>query len=838
MTKEEKLAKKAEKKAAKLAKKTEKKSAKKERKAAWKQDKKNNRALKKEKYKNAPGFVRFWNLYLRKILITLVVLVIVVVGAIKGVTAFINSDLFNGMVLNYYYAHKDDPVNDKEKIYEQSPLDKEGGALVDSMEHYGADDTWTICVYMIGSNLEDLGEDDLSSLTEYLTSDEASEVSNARYENQYALVDAYTEALEAKGLDYPEYLYEPNKPVASSTVVTDDVVVATREGCASADLNEIMSDVWSDNITFVIETGGAKRWSNSIINPNKTQRFTYKSGVFSEVESMPLQNMCDTDTLADFLKFCKKNYPADHTMVIFWDHGSGAFGYGSDDIFGSSFSMSDIRDAFAKTYGTNPKEAPIELIGFDACLMSSLEAIHTLSDYTKYMAVSEEVEPGDGWDYGEWIKYLSDDPSLNGAQVARYIADSYMDYYVTENINVSNIAGENAVCFSVIDVQKAEETYEAYAELAKAELADSAEDISNLSTIGSAASRSTRFSGDYYDIFNTIDLGNFMDNLNESYPEETTKVKNLLSEAVLYHRENSYLEGCDGISVYFPTEMGSFYGVIYMLKYLDGVDVDDNIKALYFYKASGCLSEEYDALLEEEGLPAAETLDVSLFKDYEYINPGIQDGYYDVTISEELKNLIQDCFMEVAYYDTDSYKLRYYGTDALADFSDENTLMSSFEGVWPALDGEFLSIELVSNSDFAATFRSKVKLNGDPAYLMISYNYDTEEYAINGAYTITDFAAENAAGKKISVLKVGDKITPIYKVQDLMTNEESEVDGKTVKFGAMSKIEDSKLDSGKYLTSIVISDIRGDEYYSKVVENTVSQGHVTGLRIATEFVGD
>ena len=43
------------------------------------------------------------------------------------------------------------------------PLDEEGAKRIDALGSVDADDTWTICVYMVGSNLEDSGENDLSA---------------------------------------------------------------------------------------------------------------------------------------------------------------------------------------------------------------------------------------------------------------------------------------------------------------------------------------------------------------------------------------------------------------------------------------------------------------------------------------------------------------------------------------------------------------------------------------------------------------------------------------------------------------------------------------------------
>ena len=95
-----------------------------------------------------------------------------------------------------------------------------------------------------------------------------------------------------------------------------------------------------DNVQVVIETGGASMWQNEMISADYIQRYLYNSDDLYLVDEQPLADMGDPATLADFLSFCEENYPADHTAVIFWNHGGGS-------VAGVSFD--ELYDAF-KTY--------------------------------------------------------------------------------------------------------------------------------------------------------------------------------------------------------------------------------------------------------------------------------------------------------------------------------------------------------------------------------------------------------------------------------------------------------------------------------------------------------
>lgn len=55
----------------------------------------------------------------------------------------------------------------------------------------------------------------------------------------------------------------------------------------------------------------------------------------------------------------------------------------------------EIQKAFLTA--ANGTGATFELIGFDACLMSSIEIASRLQGVARYMVASEEIEPEWGW---------------------------------------------------------------------------------------------------------------------------------------------------------------------------------------------------------------------------------------------------------------------------------------------------------------------------------------------------------------------------------------------------------------------------------------------------------
>ena len=797
----------------------------------WREAKKRHKNAKKEYYRDAPLLVRMWKFWVKNVIIALLLVAL-------AFFAFFRTGMYT-RALNYYIERaKDNPVS-KETIYMMSPPDDEGAARIDSMAPFGENDTWTVAIYMVGSNLEDNGENDLSYLTRVMT-EPVKEKNSENDRNEYReSLDTFVGELESKGLTMPEYLYKPVKPVASSTTVTEDVIVSRVTGAASADISEITSGVWGDNITVVIQTGGATHWTNSMINPNKTQRFEYKNGVFSEVAELPLQDSCAPETLSDFMRFCDEEYPSDHRILILWDHGGGVRGFGRDSIFGSGFTLRELRRAFSNVYQPDFDEPAYDIIGFDACLMATAEVAHCLDGFGKYLVASEELESGFGWDYDAWLQEMSGDPTMNAAQVGRAITDSYVNSYMALNKNLGNVFGNMEVTMSVADMHGAAKTYDAYCELCAAQLKDAAGDLGVLADIGRKAGSVTRYGSSMYDRINSVDLGGYMDMLADTYPDESRKVRAQLCDAVLYHRQSEGLADSQGLAVYVPVETKKLNGLLDCISFVYDTGNNEYVKALYYYKIAGCLNLKmgrYTSILADR---EPMVLDTELFREIRYADPAIEEVGWSVSVDDALLNMIQDCTLELALYDEATGSLIYYGHGEFVEPDGEGSLVSSFEGKWIALDGVPLSTEIVSSSASTVSYRSRVRCDGEDYYLMFSYNRDSEEFRIAGLKKIEtgDDTVLMLNSRKTETAIAGKTLVPIYECHSLITGEDMEKCGKKIYITTNSAIESLPLPDGEYLSTIVITDPRGDSYYSAVVEQKLMSGRIVIQEINTDFYG-
>lgn len=810
----------------------------KEKRARWKAAKKAKKQEIREYYRYAPWPKKVWNLGLKQVLKVAFVLMLVL-----GVLAANMETIFSEIVVPILQAsimeQRNKPLTEEQKkqIYVLSPLDEEGAARIDALPKSNADETWTVSVYIVGADLEDDHENDLSYMTTVMTRDAAQDAADESRMKAMDQLSRYSTELADNGLEMPKFFYYPEVPVASSTVVTRDVHVSERVGMASADISEMTSGVWGDNIQVVIQTGGATHWTNDLINPNRTQRFLYKGGKFTEVADLPLQPASEPDTLAGFLRFCRDEYPADHNILVLWDHGGGPFGYGQDSIYGKMLSLKDVREALSSVYRPNSAKPAFDIIGFDACLMSCLEVTNALDGFASYYCVSEEATPGDGWDYGPWLQALTDDPTMSPAQVARKIVDSFTDYYVTQNINLPDL--ENNTTMSVIDAKKTAALYDAYAELCEAQLVDAVKDMGVLAEIGRCGARATRYGLDNANVFNTVDLGNYADYMIDSYPEQCAKIKDLIGEAVLYHRECGSLADSTGIAVYIPTEVNDVGGLLCYLDYVYDISDKDSVNALYFYKQAGCLNDEMKEYVATLTDFEPEVLDITPFTKFSKAEPAIDDKGFVIPVADKLRNLMSEYQLEVGKYDADARTITYYGREAVLSLDGEGGLASEFDGTWICLNGQPLYVEIVSSTPSATEYKAHITYDGDEAYLMISCSRDTGACTINSIRKVEQDNAVNSFASTRSRLQpeAGKTIIPLYQQTNYKTGETSYVEGKKITFTANTGVTRELLPEGYYLSTAVISDSRGDNYYSMVVGATVSGKSIGGWTLDENFIG-
>ncbi len=96
----------------------------------------------------------------------------------------------------------------------------------------------------------------------------------------------------------------------------------------------------------------------------------------------------------------------------------------SSKDFLDSRDLSDVLNSASSLIGRR-----IDVLGFDACLMSMIEVAYQVRDAASVMAASEDSEPGSGWPYRDILRALADRPAMTAAQLGKTIVERYVDAY-------------------------------------------------------------------------------------------------------------------------------------------------------------------------------------------------------------------------------------------------------------------------------------------------------------------------------------------------------------------------------------------------------------------------
>lgn len=213
-----------------------------------------------------------------------------------------------------------------------------------------------------------------------------------------------------------------------------------------------------------------------------TQRFYITKGGGYDKDS--IANLGETNTgdpkvLIDFLKWGITTYPAERYMAVLWNHGSG---WNEDEIYDKALKLSPEKDKLLPTskrvfrekkirktmFSTSLEEIlkqepsvrailyddeskdfldnaemknvlseaakftpnkRFDIIGFDACLMNTIEVDFQLKDTARIIVGSEETEPGAGWPYDKVLAAIAANPNMSPEEFATVIVDSYIKSY-------------------------------------------------------------------------------------------------------------------------------------------------------------------------------------------------------------------------------------------------------------------------------------------------------------------------------------------------------------------------------------------------------------------------
>jgi hypothetical protein len=159
----------------------------------------------------------------------------------------------------------------------------------------------------------------------------------------------------------------------------------------------------------------------------------------NHVEDLGEQDMGDPNTLRSFVDWAKDAAPADRYMLIINSHGNGPRSRSVESSItrGVGFDMSSGNSLLtpSELSGVLRGVGGVDVLGFDACLMGSVEVLAQLHGLTDYVIASELLFPGTSYDYATLLTDLVANPDMTPRELAIETVDSNRPQYAsTDNV--------------------------------------------------------------------------------------------------------------------------------------------------------------------------------------------------------------------------------------------------------------------------------------------------------------------------------------------------------------------------------------------------------------------
>ena len=638
----------------------------------------------------------------------------------------------------------------------------------------------------------------------------------------------------------------------------------SKNSMATSDIVEMTKAKLSNKVNVILYTGGCTKWKNNIISSRTNQIYQVKDGsIKCLVSDDGDRTMTDPETLTRFIKWCKKNFPANRNELIFWDHGGGSvsgYGYDQKHARAGSMSLPKIKSA-VKNSGVT-----FDFIGFDACLMATAETALALSDSADYLLASEETEPGTGWYYTNWLTDLSSNTSLPTTELGKKIIDDFVD------VSARQARGQSTT-LSLVDLSELKETFpESFSDFADGlnDLLDS----KNYTTIATARKKTREFARSSK--INQYDLVHLAKNLGT---DEGKQLSDTILSAVKYNRTSSDMTNSYGLAVYFPSQskytdtMAATYKALdlsssYSSSFRKIAAVQDAGQAVsggshglsdLFGSASGSSSggslfdmyggslfgsggssgdvmmEMLGALFSGRSLPAGESADYiedsgftesdladmlsgNLFN-ADNLSWKLESGKYTMQLSMPQWSLVDHLERNIFYDDGEGYID--LGLDNAYSISEDGTLTADADRYWISIDEHPVAYYHVSTTitEEGKTVIGRVPcyLNDDRCNLILIFDQDHPYGYVAGASFDYINGETETVPKAMTALTEGDVIDFVcdYYTYDQEYENTYLLDRMVV--NGEPEITDTYIGDDPCFVSYLFTDIYGQEYWSDPV---------------------
>lgn len=634
----------------------------------------------------------------------------------------------------------------------------------------------------------------------------------------------------------------------------------SKHGMASSDIQEMAAAKFGDNVNVILYTGGCKQWKINGISNKVHQIYQIKDGELIRLESdMGKSAMTDPENLTEFIKYCKKNFPANRNNLIMWDHGGGSvsgYGYDETNAFGGSMDLAEIDKALTNA------GVKFDFVGFDACLMATAETALMLNDHADYMIASEETEPGIGWYYTNWLSKLGSNTSMPTVEIGKNIIDDFVDTCAKK------CRGQKTT-LSIIDLAE-------FSNTVPDKLNSFAQSISTKLTnkeykeVSDARYTTREFA--VSSKIDQVDLAHLALNMDNS---EGKALSNAIQNAVKYNRTSSDINNAYGVSIYFPYRKTSSVDTACSTYNKIGMDSEYSqcIKQFASLETAGQISaggtsSPVPSLLDmlgsatgssggsadmigqllgaflggtsDRSIAGLDSSNTEFMKDNglsaddtaEYISANYFDptnlvweqnssGEYIMELPESQWELVHTLDKNLFYDDGTGYVDM--GLDNVYTFDDDGNLIADTDDTWVAIDGQPVAYYHTDTTEFgddkyAISGYVPAYLNDERVNLIIVFDSENPNGYIAGASTDYINSETDTVAKNMIELEAGDTLDFIcdYYTYD-GTYSDSYYLGEQMIVSDNMEISNVSVGDGNLKISYCFTDIYNQVYWTEAI---------------------
>ena len=326
----------------------------------------------------------------------------------------------------------------------------------------------------------------------------------------------------------------------------------------------------SDQINLLVQFDGSKDRDSMRIKIGQGQTVIHQQGLEYDMGS--------EQTLAEFVSWGMKHYPAKKYALVINGHGRGILNLPLNDG-GGALSMASSPDSSSNSVLNEEKMVQallpilagnkIDLLIYSACLMGNLETLLTISPIAQYVIASEHLiylEPdyredtsvGEGISLKRMLQLLNDSPQLSAQQVGNALIDFYTDsYQYFEIFDLPGMSHYEEASLILYDLNYAAEVKHLLQNIINEIQQQIKRKKYNIELL-------------YHKIVNTpkvhdlgyVDFGNLLRIFDEIMPSANTSslLEMLYSQNTLIRNKTilNLPEGMLGASIFFPTERPTY----------------------------------------------------------------------------------------------------------------------------------------------------------------------------------------------------------------------------------------------------------------------------------------